>query len=183
MTFGLSVKSLFGLCGLASTRRPEGSGCAASVYVWSACILKALAVFTGSFVSGTFAGAVGGQVSQLVRHPVSEGVIAHVSVAVDEHASAGQVREHGAGVSGGHMEAEGFGRVNVLPVRHKQYRQRRNVRLHDPNLISYQGFLLWRGSQNCVAVCKRLGCGCFCIDHLRIPACLSPGKLRYRYQK
>src|SRR5260370_20863950 len=130
MTFGLSVKSLFGLCGLASTRRPEGSGCAASVYVWSACILKALAVFTGSFVSGTFAGAVGGQVSQLVRHPVSEGVIAHVSVALDEHASAGQVPEHGAGASGGHLEAGGFARLHVPPAPRYKDARRVNVRVH-----------------------------------------------------
>jgi hypothetical protein len=34
-----------------------------------------------------------------MRYPVSERVIAHVAVAVDEHASAGQVREHGAGIT------------------------------------------------------------------------------------
>src|SRR5256885_10074800 len=90
------------------------------MYSSFACILKALSVFTGGFVSGILAGAVGGQVSEFMRHPVSEGVIAHISVAVDEHASAGQVREHGAGVSGGYMEAKYSGRVHVLPVRHQE---------------------------------------------------------------
>ena len=110
-----------------------------------ACILKALSVFTGGFVSGILAGAVGSQMSEFMCYPVSEGVIAHVAVAVDEHASACQVREHSAGISGGHMEAKDFGRVNVLPVRHKENSQRINFRLHDSYLSSYQGFLLWRG--------------------------------------
>src|SRR6266849_639253 len=138
----------------------------ASLWLPLACILKALSVFTGCFVSVTLAGAVGSQVSQLMRQPVSKGVIARVSVGVDEHASAGQVREHGAGVSGGHMEAEDSGRVNVLPVRHKENSQRINVRLHDPNLSSHQSFLFGRGSQDGVAVCGRFGRGCFCIDRL-----------------
>src|SRR3989440_9727630 len=55
---------------------------------------------------------VGSQVSEFMRQPVSEGVIAHISVAVDEHASAGQVREHGADISGWHVEAKCSGRVN-----------------------------------------------------------------------
>jgi hypothetical protein len=104
------------------------------MYVWFACILKALSVFTGGFVSVTLPGAVRSQMSEFMRYPESEGVIAHIAVAVDEHASAGQVREHGAGISGGHMEAKGSGRVNVLPVRHKENSQRINVGLHDPNL-------------------------------------------------
>jgi len=59
-------------------------------------------------------------VPQLMRNPVSEGVVAHIAVAVDEHASAGQLREHGAGVSGWHVEAKYSGRVDVLPVRHEE---------------------------------------------------------------
>ena len=81
---------------------------------------EAFAVFAGSFLCILFFRAVGRQVSEFMRYPVSEGVIAHVAVAVDKHASAGQVREHGAGISGGHMEAKGSGRVNVLPVWHEQ---------------------------------------------------------------
>src|SRR6266851_4110932 len=123
------------------------------MYLWFACILKALSVFTGGFVSGILAGAVGSQMSEFMRYPVSEGVIAHIAVAVDEHASAGQVREHSAGVSGGHMKAKCSGRINVLPVRHKENSQRIDVRLHDPNLSLHQSFLFGRGSQECVAVC------------------------------
>jgi hypothetical protein len=59
------------------------------MYVWFACILKALSVFTGGFVSGILADAVGSQVSEFMRYPVSKGVVAHIAVAVDEHASAG----------------------------------------------------------------------------------------------
>src|SRR6266446_1424167 len=82
---------------------------------------------------GTIAVAVGGQVSEFMRYPVSEGVIAQIAVAVDKHASAGQVREHSAGISGGHLEAKCSSCVNILPVRHKENSQRINVGLHDPN--------------------------------------------------
>src|SRR5437870_6290633 len=78
-----------------------------------ACILKALSVFTGGFVSSILAGAVGSQMSEFMCYPVSEGVVTHISVAVDEHAAAGQVREHGAGISGWHFEAKYSGRVKV----------------------------------------------------------------------
>src|SRR5437588_1247688 len=149
------------------------------MYSSFACILKALSVFTGGFVSGILAGAVGGQVSEFMRHPVSEGVIAHIAVAVDEHASAGQVREHSAGISGWHVEAKCSGRVDVLPVRHKENSQRINLGLHDPYLSSYQSFLFGRGSQDCVAVCRKFTRGCFCADQLCASACLSPGELRY----
>ena len=74
------------------------------MYVWFVCILKTLSVLTGGFVSVTLAGAVGGQMSEFMRHPVSEGVIGDISVAVDEHASARQVREHGAGISGWYVD-------------------------------------------------------------------------------
>jgi hypothetical protein len=47
-------------------------------FVW---ILKALSVFTGSLVSVTLAGAVASQVSKLMRHPISERVIAHITAA------------------------------------------------------------------------------------------------------
>src|SRR5467141_3648356 len=147
------------------------------MYVWFACILKALSEFTGSFVSVVLAGAVGGQVSEFMRHPVSEGVIAHIAVAVDEHASAGQVREHGAGIPGGHVEAKYSGGVDVLPVRHEENSQRINVGLHDPNLSSYQSVLFWRGPQDVVAICGRFRCGCFCANQLCVPACLCPGEL------
>ncbi len=143
------------------------------------CTFKALSVFPGGFVSVTLAGAVGSQVPEFMGHPVSEGVIAHISVAVDEHASAGQVCEHGARISGGHMEAKGSGRVNVLPVGHKENSQRINVGLHDSNLSSYQGFLFGSGSQNGVTVGRGFRCGCFCAD----PACLSPGELRNCHQE
>src|SRR5437016_7939113 len=112
------------------------------MHIWFACILKALSVFTGGFVSSILAGAVGSQMSEFMCYPVSEGVVTHIAVAVDEHASAGQVREHSAGISGWHMETKGSGRVNVLPVRHKENSQRINVGLHGPNLSAYQGFLL-----------------------------------------
>jgi hypothetical protein len=59
------------------------------MYIWFACILKALSVFTRGFVSGILAGAVGSQMSEFMRYPESERVIAHISVTVDEHASAG----------------------------------------------------------------------------------------------
>src|SRR6266581_2350474 len=104
------------------------------MYVWFACILKALSVFTGGFVSGILADAVGSQVSEFMRYPVSKGVVAHIAVAVDEHAPAGQMREHSAGISSWHMEVKCSGRVNVLPVRHEENSQRINIRLHGPSL-------------------------------------------------
>src|SRR5258708_39175679 len=89
-----------------------------------------------------------------MRQPVAEGVIAHISVAINEDASAGQVREHGAGISGRHVKVKGFGRVNVPPVWHEQNSERKNLRLHDPNLSSYQSFLFGRGSEDWVAACR-----------------------------
>src|SRR2546430_12791847 len=106
------------------------------MYVWFACSLKVLSVFAGGFVSSILAGAVGSQMSEFMRYPVSEGVIAHIAVAVDEHASAGEVREHSAGISGGHMETKGSGRVNVLPVRHKENSQRIRSEEHTSELQS-----------------------------------------------
>src|SRR3979409_2191243 len=153
------------------------------MYVWFARILEVLAVLTGGFVSGTLAGAVGSQVSEFMRYPVSEGVIAYISVAVDEHASAGQVREHSAGISSGHMEAKCSGCVNVLPVRHKENSQRISRGLHDPNLSSYQSFLFGRGSQDGVALCREFRRGCFCAVQLRASVCLSPGELRKSQQE
>ena len=150
--------------------------------VWFACLLKALPIFTGSFVSVVLAGTVGSQVSEFMGHPVSEGVIAHVAVAVDEHASAGQVCEHGAGISSGHMQVEGPGRVQVLPMRHEQDSQRKNLGLHDLNLSAYQCFLFGRGSQDCVAVGGRFRCGCFFANLLGVPVCLSPADLRKSQQ-
>src|SRR6267143_3200714 len=153
------------------------------MHVWFACIFKALSVFTGGLVSVTLAGAVGSQMSEFMRYPVSEGVIAYISVAVDEHASAGQVREHSAGISGGHMEVKDSGRVNVLPVRHKENSQRINVGLHGPNLSSHHSLLFGRGSQDGVAVYGRFRRGRFRVDQLCIRAWLSPGNLRYCHQE
>src|SRR5712692_4258558 len=116
----------------------------------NARFFQTFAVFAGRFLCILFLRAVGSQMSEFMRYPVSEGVIAHISVAVDEHASAGQVREHSAGISGWHVEAKCSGRVDVLPVRHKENSQRINVGLHDPNLSSYQSFLFGRGSQDSV---------------------------------
>ena len=92
---------------------------------------------------------VGSQVSEFMRQPESEGVINHISVAVDEHASAGQVREYGAGICGWHMEAKCYCRVGVLLVRHKENSQKKNVGLHDPNLNSYQSFAVARNQSDC----------------------------------
>src|SRR6266566_4254766 len=153
------------------------------MYVWFGCILKALSVFPGDLVSVTLPGAVGSQMSKFMRNPVSERVIAHIAVAVDEHASAGQVREHSTGISGGHMEAKGSGRVNVLPVRHKENSQRIDVGLHDPNLSPQQSLVFGSGSQDGVAVYGRFGRGRFRVDHLWVRACLSPGDLRYCHQE
>src|SRR5260370_22768115 len=77
--------------GVTNTVQPESAVCAASMYVWFACILKPLSVFMGGPVSVTLAGAVGSQVSEFMCYPVSERVITHIPVAVDEHASAGHV--------------------------------------------------------------------------------------------
>src|SRR5216684_4966607 len=59
------------------------------------------------------------------------------------------------------MEAKGSGRVNVLPVRHKENSQRINVGLHDSNLSSHQSLLFGRGSQDGVAVYGRFRRGRF----------------------
>src|SRR2546430_9078555 len=47
-----------------------------------------------------------------------------------------EVREHSAGISGGHMETKGSGRVNVLPVRHKENSQRIRSEEHTSELQS-----------------------------------------------
>src|SRR6202022_3624995 len=60
-----------------------------SVYSPLAGILKTFSQLAGRVVGATLAGAVGGQVSEFVRHPVSQGVIAHIAVAVDKYAAAG----------------------------------------------------------------------------------------------
>ena len=49
------------------------------MHVWFACIFKALSVFTGGLVSVTLADAVGSQVSEFMRYPVSKGVVAHIA--------------------------------------------------------------------------------------------------------
>jgi len=59
-----------------------------------------------------------------------------ISVFVDEHAAAWQVSEHRAGVTGGHVQPEDSGIVDVFPVRREKDAQRENLRLHDLNLIS-----------------------------------------------
>src|SRR6266576_852946 len=115
--------------------------------------------------------------AEAMCYPVSEGVVTHISFAVDEHAAAGQVREHGAGISGWHFEAKYSGRVDVLPVRHKENSQWIKDGLHDPNLSAYQGFLLGRTSEDCVAVCGRFRRGCFFADQLCVPVRLSPAEL------
>src|ERR1700692_1575306 len=109
-----------------------------------------------------------------MRYPVSEGVIAHIAVAVDEYAAAGQVREHGAGISSGHMELKNSGRFNILPVRHKDDSLRINVGLHYLNLSAYQFFLLRRGSQNRIAICGTSSYGCLCFHQLSVSVCVSP---------
>jgi hypothetical protein len=142
------------------------SVCAVSMNVSFVWILKALSVFTGSLVSVTLAGAVASQVSKLMRHPISERVIAHITVRVDKDGSAGQVTEHGTGISGWDMEAKGSGRVYILPVRHKNDSQRENLGLHDSNLGAYQSFLLGRGSQDCVTDCGGIRSTCFFADQI-----------------
>ena len=143
-----------------------------------ACILKALPIFTGGFVSIVLVDAVGRQVPEFMRQPVPEGVVAYIAVAIDEHASAGQVSEQFAGVAGRHVQVEGSGRVHILPVRHKENSQRINVGLHDPNLSSQQSLLFGRGSQDGVAVYGSSRRGRFRVDQLWIRTCLSPGELR-----
>ena len=98
------------------------SQCASFVF-----ILKMLSVFACTFVGICLPCAVGSQVSEFMRHPVSEGVITHISVAVNEHAPAWEMREHGTRIASGHMELEDSGGVEVLPVRHKKDSQRINV--------------------------------------------------------
>ena len=152
-------------------------------YFSSACvrfayILKALPIFTGGFVSIVLVDAVGRQVPEFMRQPVPEGAVAHIAVAIDEHASAGQVSEQFAGVAGRHVQVEGSGRVHILPVRHKENSQRINVGLHYSNLSSYQRLLFGGGPQDCVDVCRRFRSGCFCAGELCLDVCLSPGELR-----
>jgi hypothetical protein len=145
--------------------------------LWYATI-EALSEFTSSFVSVTLAGAVGSQVSEFMCQPVSEGVIAQMVVAVDKHGSAGQVREHGTRISGWHVEAECSGRVDVLPVRHKDNSQRKNLGLHDACLSAYQYFLFRCGAQHRVAICGGFRCGCFLAAPACVPVCLPPAGLR-----
>src|SRR5437870_11783889 len=102
-----------------------------------ACILKALSVFTGGFVSSILAGAVGSQMSEFMCYPVSEGVVTNISVAVDEHAAARKGREHGTGISGWHLEAKNSGRVGVITVRLKENSQKIKGGMHDPKQSAY----------------------------------------------
>jgi hypothetical protein len=99
-----------------------------------AFLFKAPSVFTGSFVGVILVDAVCSQVSKFVRHPVAEPFLTHVAVGVYENGPAGQVSEHYAGESRGHMEAKESGGIKVFPVRHEENSQRKNLGLHDPNL-------------------------------------------------
>src|SRR5438874_11053373 len=75
------------------------------------------------------------------------------------------------------MESKYSGRLHVLPVGHKEDSQGINVGLHDLDLSAYQGFLLGRTSEECVAVCGRFRCGCYIADQLRVPVRLSSREL------
>lgn len=87
-----------------------------------------------------------------MRDPESKRVIIRIPVCVNEHAAAGQVREHGTGKSGRHMKTKRRDGLNVVPVVDKENTERVNVGLHEVNLIPYQSLLLGRGSQDKVAV-------------------------------
>src|ERR1700746_4030632 len=132
------------------------------MYALFACILKALSVLTSGSVGVTFADPVCSQVPEFVRYPVSEGIIAHIAVAVDEHRPAGQMREHGACISGGDMKEESFGGNYVFPMGHKDNSQRKNFGLHDLDLSANQCFLSCRSSQDGVAICGSSRCSGFC---------------------
>src|SRR5712692_5049933 len=100
------------------------SVCAASMCAWFACILKALSVFVGGFISVTLPDAVGSQVPELVSDPVGQPVLAHIAVVVDKDSSAGQMGEHQAPVASGNVKVKVAGRSEVFPMRDKEDSQR-----------------------------------------------------------
>ena len=93
-----------------------------------------------------FFGAVGRQVPEFVRHPVTQPVIAPTTVGIDVYAATGEVSEHLAGHTCGHMKAVNLGSVEELPVRHKDDATGKDFGLHDLNPGAQQCLLSRRGS-------------------------------------
>ena len=108
----------------------------------------------GRFFRIAFARAARGEVSELVSQPITKGFV-DITVGVDEDGAAGQMSEHGAGVTPGHMQVKDASVIDVLPMRQEEDPEGKNGRLHDLNLSSDKSFLLRAGTEDDVAVWRR----------------------------
>jgi len=88
----------------------------------------------GSFFGILFFSALGRSVSEFVRHPVTQPVIAPTTVGIDVYAATGEVSEHLVGHTCGDMKAVQPGSVEELPVRHKDDAAGKDFGLHYLNL-------------------------------------------------
>ena len=51
-----------------------------------------------------------------MRYPMAQPVLAHIAIVINKYGPAGQVGEHGAGVTRRHMQVKDSSVVDVLPV-------------------------------------------------------------------
>ncbi|PYM05591.1 MAG: hypothetical protein DMF15_15405 [Verrucomicrobia bacterium] len=130
----------------------------------------------GRLFSIVFARAARGEVSELVRQPITKGFV-DIMVGVDEDGPTGQVSENGAGVTRGHMQVKDASVINVLPVRHEEDPEGKNGGLHDLNLSSDKSFLLRAGTEDDVAVWRRCRGGRITANQVGAAICLSPREL------
>jgi hypothetical protein len=88
-------------------------------------VLEAPSELAGSFIGILFFRTVGHQVSELVSQPITKRCV-DITVGVDEDGPAGQVSEHGAGVTGGHMKVKDAS-VVAVPSRDRTQRTHRRA--------------------------------------------------------
>ena len=127
----------------------------------------------GRFFSIVFARAARGEVSELVSQPITKGFF-DITVGVDEDGPAGQVSEHGAGVTRGHMQVKDASVIDILPMWHEEDPEGKDGGLHDLNLSSDKSFLLRAGTEDDVAVWRRCRGRRITVDRVGAAICLSP---------
>jgi len=130
----------------------------------------------GRFFTIVFARAARGEVSELVSQPITKGLV-DITVGVDEEGPAGQVSEHGAGLTRGHMQVKDASVIDVLPMRHEEHPEGSNGGLHDLNLSPDKSFLLRAGTEDDVAVWRRFRSRRIAANQVGAANCLSPREL------
>src|SRR5579863_320162 len=126
--------------------RPVAMELAGSGLVWLQRVLKPLPILCRGLFRVFLPGAVGCQMTKLMRHPVTHPVFAGITVFINENAATVQVGEHPAGHPGRHMKTVHVSRINVLPVRYEADPVGQNRRVHSLNLAPQHCFALGRRS-------------------------------------